>query len=200
VNFIRGHPELEELLDVIVGEKVAVASYGKGNPKHIISRTKPAGIINLPTMGSVKHAVRAEQDGADAVIVQGTDLAAVGAEGAAELYHRVLDGLEADGIPILDGFDADSLRFEPGGGEAHNAARLAGLRPGVNYLICHPARQGPELAAITPDAHMRDFERRFYGGEAGWRAFEEQGLRRVGMRPLRDLVRAGTPSPRGRSA
>jgi hypothetical protein len=39
---------------------------------------------------------------------------------------------------------------------------------------------------------MRDFERRFYGGEAGRRAFEEQGLRRVGMRSLRDLVRART--------
>ena len=124
-------------------------------------------------------------------------LVALGAEEAAELYRQVLDGLEADGIPILDGFDADSLAFEPGGGEAHNAARLAGLRRGVNYLICHPARDGPELAAITSDAHMRDFERRFYGGEAGRRAFEEQGLRRVGMRPLRDLVRAGISSPRG---
>jgi hypothetical protein len=47
---------------------------------------------------------------------------------------------------------------------------------------------------------MRDFERRFYGGEAGRRAFEEQGLRRVGMRSLRDLVRAETPSPRGEPA
>jgi predicted glycoside hydrolase/deacetylase ChbG (UPF0249 family) len=124
-------------------------------------------------------------------------LVALGAAEAAELYRQVLDGLEADGIPILDSFDADSLAFEPGGGEAHNTARLAGLRRGVNYLICHPARGGQELAAITSDAHMRDFERRFYGGEAGHRAFEEQGLRRVGMRPLRDLMRAGISSPRG---
>ncbi len=123
-------------------------------------------------------------------------LVALGVEGAADSYDAVLDGLEADGIPILDGFDANSLAFEPGGGEAHNAARLAGLGRGVSYLICHPARNGPELAAITADAHMRDFERRFYGGEAGRRAFEEQGLRRVGMRPLRDLMRAGMPSPR----
>jgi predicted glycoside hydrolase/deacetylase ChbG (UPF0249 family) len=124
-------------------------------------------------------------------------LVAIGAEGDAELYRQVLGGLEADGVPILDGFDADSLVFEPGGGEAHNAARLAGLRRGVNYLVCHPARDGPELSAITPDAPMRDFERRFYGGEAGRRAFEEQGLRRVGMRPLRDLVRGQMPFPRG---
>ncbi len=73
VNIIPENPQLEQLLDVIIKENVPVASYGKGNPKRIIERTKPHGIINLPTMGSLKHAVRAEQDGANAVIVQGTE-------------------------------------------------------------------------------------------------------------------------------
>ncbi len=73
VNFIPENPDLEQLLDIIIEERVAVASYGKGNPHRIIERTKPHNIINLPTMGAVKHAVRAEQDGADAIIVQGTE-------------------------------------------------------------------------------------------------------------------------------
>ena len=73
VNIIPENPQLEQLLDTIVEENVPVASYGKGNPKRIIERTKPYGIINLPTMGSLRHAVRAEHDGADAVIVQGTE-------------------------------------------------------------------------------------------------------------------------------
>ncbi len=73
VNFMPDNPRIEELLDVIIEEKVPVASYGKGNPKKIIERTKPHGIINMPTMGSLKHALRAEKDGADAVIVQGTE-------------------------------------------------------------------------------------------------------------------------------
>ncbi len=73
VNIIPENPQLEQLLDVIIKENVPVASYGKGNPKRIIERTKPHGIVNLPTMGSLKHAVRAEQDGAHAVIVQGTE-------------------------------------------------------------------------------------------------------------------------------
>jgi len=73
VNFMPGHPQLGELLDIIIDEKVSVASYGKGNPKRIIERTKPHGIINFPTMGSLKHAIHAEADGADAVIVQGTE-------------------------------------------------------------------------------------------------------------------------------
>jgi predicted glycoside hydrolase/deacetylase ChbG (UPF0249 family) len=117
-------------------------------------------------------------------------LAALQARDAAEHYGEVLDALEADGFPTLDGFDANSLHFEEGQGEPHNLARLAGLGPGVNYLICHPARGGEELEAITSSAHMRDFERGFYGGEEGARALEREGLRRLGMRPLRDLVQA----------
>jgi predicted glycoside hydrolase/deacetylase ChbG (UPF0249 family) len=150
-----------------------------------------------PFIGSYAKLARESRLPVLAVRPEREVLVALGAEEAVEVYRQVLDGLEADGIPILDGWEVDSLRFQPGGGEAHNAARLAGLRRGVNYLICHPACDGPELAAITADAPMRDFERRFYGGEAGHRAFEEQGLRRVGMRPLRDLVRAGTSSLRG---
>ena len=73
VNFMANNPQIDELLDVIIEEKVRVASYGKGNPRRVIERTRPHGIINLPTMGALRHALRAEQDGADAVIVQGTE-------------------------------------------------------------------------------------------------------------------------------
>jgi len=73
VNFLPENPQLDQLLDVIIEERVPVASYGKGDPKRIIERIKPHGIINMPTMGAVKHAVRAAQDGADAIIVQGTE-------------------------------------------------------------------------------------------------------------------------------
>jgi enoyl-[acyl-carrier protein] reductase II len=73
VNFMPDNPIVDQLLDVILEEKVPVASYGRGNPKKVIDRVKPHGIMAMPTMGSVRHAVRAEQDGADALIVQGTE-------------------------------------------------------------------------------------------------------------------------------
>jgi enoyl-[acyl-carrier protein] reductase II len=73
VNFMPDNPIVDQLLDVILEERVPVASYGRGNPKRIIERVKPHEIIALPTLGSLKHALRAEQDGADAVIVQGTE-------------------------------------------------------------------------------------------------------------------------------
>ena len=94
-----------------------------------------------------------------------------------------------EGFVVFDGFDADSLDFEPGHGEAHNERRVRGLRPGLNYLICHPAQDGEELTAITDSAHQRDFERQFYGGPAGRAALSEAGVTTIGMRPLRDLLR-----------
>lgn len=114
------------------------------------------------------------------------------AAGLARLFHDLADRLAARGFPILDGFDADSLGFAPGEGLAHNRRRLATLPPGVHYLICHPARDGEELRAITPEgAHQRDFERTFYGGRAGREALEAEGVKTVGMREVREVMRGG---------
>lgn len=108
----------------------------------------------------------------------------------AEQMRRVVERAASAGMPIVDAVDFDSLGFEPGQGEAHNHARLDALAPGVTYLICHPAKAGEELGAITDSAHAREFERTFYGGEAGRRALAERGIRTVGMRALRELMRA----------
>jgi predicted glycoside hydrolase/deacetylase ChbG (UPF0249 family) len=128
-----------------------------------------------------------------AVRPDSSTLQGIGLAGAEKLFEDFFRSLEEAGIPILDGFDADSLGFEPGEGESHNVRRLAGLGPGVHYLICHPARGGEEISAIAPDAHARDFERRFYGGEAGSRVLEAERIRTIGMRPIRDLIRAPGP-------
>ncbi len=114
-----------------------------------------------------------------------------GLTAAKPILYQMADGLEAKGFPILQGLDANSLDFGEGEGERHNAARLDGLPEGVSYLICHPARDGEELRSVTPDsAHQRDFERRFYGSDLGRRALEQRGIRTVGMRALRELLRS----------
>ncbi|MDJ0866883.1 MAG: polysaccharide deacetylase family protein [Myxococcota bacterium] len=119
-------------------------------------------------------------------------LRAAGLPGGERLFQAICDAFEAAGLPVLDGLDPNSLGFEPGGGEAHNRARLAALPEGVSYLIIHPAQGGEELDAVTPDsAHARSFEHCFYSGDAGRDALEAEGIRTVGMRPLRDLVRGG---------
>ena len=117
-------------------------------------------------------------------------LAARGLPGAEKLFAGLMDRLEAAGVPVLDAFDAESLDFPDGEGVAHNRGRIARLVRGVTYLICHPARDSEELrAAMTFGAHQRDFERSFYGGEAGRSALAEAGVKTAGMRALRALMR-----------
>jgi hypothetical protein len=148
------------------------------------------GTALLPPLGTVYAALaRDYRLPVFAVRPDEAALRAAGVPGAEGFFAALAAVLEAAGVPVLDGFDANSLGFAPGQGEAHNLGRLRGLRPGVNYLICHPAQGGPELSAICPDAHARDFERGFYGGQAGARALEAEGIRTLGMRALRDLMR-----------
>jgi len=73
VNMLATSPALDELIEVLVEERVPVASYGRGDPQKIIERTKPYGIINMPTVGAVRHALKVEGYGVDAVIAQGME-------------------------------------------------------------------------------------------------------------------------------
>lgn len=123
-------------------------------------------------------------------------LEARGLRGFGPFIRSLVEQLEAAGIPAFDDFDVDSLDFPPGQGLEHNRRRVAGLGPGVSYLICHAAQGGEELSQVTPDsAHQRDFERTFYGGEAGYAALQSAGVRTIGMRALRDLVRGEGGKP-----
>ena len=56
VNLLATSPILDELIEVMIEEKIPVASYGRGDPEAIIERTKPYGIVNMPTIGAVRHA------------------------------------------------------------------------------------------------------------------------------------------------
>ena len=73
VNLLATSPILDELIEVMVEERIPLASYGRGDPKRIVERTRPHGILNVPTVGAVKHAVRVEEYGADALIIQGME-------------------------------------------------------------------------------------------------------------------------------
>ena len=71
VNIISLHPMIREILQVLIEEKVLLATYGTGNPKKIIEVLKPGGVMSWPVVPTVEAAARAEADGADGVIVSG---------------------------------------------------------------------------------------------------------------------------------
>lgn len=73
VNIISLHPMIKEILEILIQEKVLVATYGTGNPKKIIEVLKPGGVMSCPVVPTVAAAMRAEADGADGVIVSGCE-------------------------------------------------------------------------------------------------------------------------------
>lgn len=105
-----------------------------------------------------------------------------------ERYVALIENVEADGFPVFDHFNADSLEFEPGTGQSHNEERVRGFPPGLAYLITHCAEGGDQLSSITHDWRQRDEEHRIYsdGTMAGF--FESESITTIGMRPLRDLL------------
>lgn len=66
------------------------------------------------------------------------------------------------------------------------------LRPGVTEMYVHPARDTPELRSITPDWHGRIDDLELVTSDGHLRAMMDRaGVRRIGWRPLRSLMRAG---------
>ena len=106
-----------------------------------------------------------------------------------ESYVELIEDAERDGFPIFDQFCADSLEFPPGTGSAHNQQRVNNLGTGLSYLITHCARGGPELESITHDWRQRDEEHRIYSDGTMSAFFAAQGIKTIGMRPLRDHLR-----------
>ncbi|MFC2018772.1 NAD(P)H-dependent flavin oxidoreductase [Chloroflexota bacterium] len=72
VPFGEGQP-YDEQIQAMCDARVPVFNHGKGDPTKMILAAKKVGAIAIPTCGRVKHVVRAEENGADAVIITGSE-------------------------------------------------------------------------------------------------------------------------------
>lgn len=73
VNIMEGDPWEKEVAQIVREEGVSIIGHGKGNPKWLIDVFKDRKCIKMPTIGALKHAIRAEKDGVDAIVVQGQE-------------------------------------------------------------------------------------------------------------------------------
>lgn len=73
VNVMLMSPFSEEVMQVVIEEKVAAVATGAGNPAKYMPALKEAGIKILPVIASVAMAQKVEKLGADAVIAEGTE-------------------------------------------------------------------------------------------------------------------------------
>jgi len=79
INQILNSPRAKENIDVVIDEKVPVVNYSLGRPWFVEQVHEYGGKV-FATVALVRHAVRAEQLGADAINITGHEAAAHGAE------------------------------------------------------------------------------------------------------------------------
>lgn len=99
VNVMLLSPNVEEVMNVIAEEKVAVVTTGAGNPGKYIKLLKDNGIKVVPVIPSVAIARKMEKAGADAVIAEGTESGGhIGELTTMALVPQVVDAVD---IPVV---------------------------------------------------------------------------------------------------
>lgn len=104
---------------------------------------------------------------------------------------RLAAGLDRRGVPLVD--RVARIR-PPADGDLATAldgalAVLDGLAPGVTYLLLHPAADSPELRATAADWRRRVADFETFRHPRLVRRLAERGIRAIGCRPLRALLR-----------
>ena len=71
LNFHMFQENAAQCVDLAIQYKLRAVSYGRGPDKKTIARFKEAGVLCIPTVGALKHAVKAVELGADMITIQG---------------------------------------------------------------------------------------------------------------------------------
>lgn len=101
VNFHMFQPGADQIVDLVIANKdqVRAVSFGRGPDKAMIARFRDAGILCVPTVGAVKHAVKMVELGVDMVTVQGGEGGGhTGSVATTVLLPQVLDAVK---VPVI---------------------------------------------------------------------------------------------------
>jgi chitin disaccharide deacetylase len=105
-------------------------------------------------------------------------------------YMPIMEMLESMGLPMVDGLLSMPLN-EPSRAKQMEIARelLGDLPEGITHFILHPSIDTPELRAIAPDWESRVANYNVFMSDELKKLLEQEGLRRIGYRPLREAMR-----------
>ncbi|MFE7746227.1 NAD(P)H-dependent flavin oxidoreductase [Nocardia sp. NPDC057455] len=146
VNIRADAADAPERIDLLIREKVAVASFALAPKQDLIAKLKDAGVVVIPSIGAAKHAVKVASWGADAVIVQGGEGGGhTGPVATTLLLPSVLDAVD---IPVV----AAGGFFDGRGLAAALAYGAAGVAMGTRFLLTQES--------TVPDAVKQEYLRR----------------------------------------
>lgn len=73
VNMRADQADVMKRVDLLIREKVTVASFAQAPGEKVIKTLKDAGVLTMPTIGARRHAEKVQAWGVDAVIAQGQE-------------------------------------------------------------------------------------------------------------------------------
>lgn len=128
VNVMLMSPYANEVMEMLVEEKVALVTTGAGNPGQYIPALKGVGTVVIPVIPSVALAQRMEKAGADAIVAEGYEAGGhIGELTTMTLVPMVADAVN---IPVIAaGGIADSR-----GVNAAFALGAEGVQVGTRFL------------------------------------------------------------------
>jgi NAD(P)H-dependent flavin oxidoreductase YrpB (nitropropane dioxygenase family) len=129
VNLRTDQADVNQRVDLLIGEKVKVASFAQAPSKDIVARLKKAGVVTMPTIGAKRHAEKVAEWGVDAVIAQGHEGGGhTGQVPTSLLLPQVVSAVK---IPVLGagGF------FDGRGLVAAIAYGASGIAMGTRFLL-----------------------------------------------------------------
>ncbi|AFT98525.1 NAD(P)H-dependent flavin oxidoreductase [Nocardia brasiliensis] len=143
VNIRADASDAPERIDLLISEKVAVASFALAPKQELIAKLKDAGVVVIPSIGAAKHAVKVASWGADAVIVQGGEGGGhTGPVATTLLLPSVLDAVD---IPVV----AAGGFFDGRGLAAALSYGAAGVAMGTRFLLTQES--------TVPDAVKKEY-------------------------------------------
>jgi NAD(P)H-dependent flavin oxidoreductase YrpB (nitropropane dioxygenase family) len=99
VNLRADAADAEQRVELLIRERVAVASFALAPRPELIARLKEHGIVVIPSVGAVRHAQKVAGWGADAVVVQGNEGGGhTGGVATTLLVPAVVDAVD---IPVI---------------------------------------------------------------------------------------------------
>jgi enoyl-[acyl-carrier protein] reductase II len=128
VNIMLLSPYVEEIMEIIIGERVPVITTGAGNPGKYVPKLKEVGTKVIPVVASVALARRLEKVGAAALIAEGMESGGhVGEICTLPLVPQVVDAVK---IPVIAaGGIADGRGFL-----AALSLGAAGIQMGTRFM------------------------------------------------------------------
>ena len=99
VNLRSNHAEVDRFVDLLIRERVRLASFAQAPGEALIKKLRDAGVVTMPTIAARRHAEKVAGWGVDAVIAQGQEGGGhTGTIPTSLLLPQVVDAVD---IPVL---------------------------------------------------------------------------------------------------